>query len=60
VLCLEEEPEEGEEYELEENNRGADEQGAEFGKKETDISVTQNELRSSFPLQDDAGPESSH
>jgi hypothetical protein len=33
VSCQEEEPEEGEEYELEENSRRADEQGADFREK---------------------------
>jgi hypothetical protein len=33
VLCQEEEQEEGEEYELEENSRRADEQGADFREK---------------------------
>ncbi|TLN05810.1 hypothetical protein FDZ71_11220 [bacterium] len=33
VSCQEEEPEEGEEYELEENSRGADEQEADFREK---------------------------
>jgi hypothetical protein len=33
VLCQEEEQEEGEEYELEENSRRADEQGATFREK---------------------------
>jgi hypothetical protein len=40
LSCQEEEPEEGEEFELEENSRRADEQGADFRERgEEDVYV---------------------
>jgi hypothetical protein len=48
VSCQEEEQEEGEEYELEENSRRADEQGADFkenGKEHFNVRKDTNDVR---------------